>query len=145
MNLSTEQNVVGNLPLSCGLTKKQAEQIYEQGKDAVVFALLQLAKMAVEQSPTNLAKAIADDPSTPSSQKPVFARPNEDKKRRKKPGCKKGHKGSRRQRPEKIDRSVEHIAECCPDCGGKLKRRSVRRKRISKISPKPQALKRLSI
>jgi len=135
MNLSTEQNVVGNLPLSCGLTKQQAEQIYDQGKEAVVFALLQLAKMAAEQSPTNLAKAIAADPSTPSSQKPVFAKPNEDRNRRKEPGCKKGHIGSRRQLPQRIDRTVEHIAECCPDCGGELNRRSVKRKRIIEDIP----------
>lgn len=135
MNLSTEQNVLGNLPLSCGLTKQQAEQIYEQGKEAVVFALLQLAKMAAEQSPTNLAKAIADDPSTPSSQKPVFAKPNEDRKRRKEPGRKKGHIGSRRQLPQRIGRTVEHIAECCPDCGGELNRRSVKRKRIIEDIP----------
>ena len=135
MNLNTEQNVVGNLPLGCGLTKQQAEQIYEQGKEAVVFALLQLAKMAAEQSPTNLAKAIADDPSTPSSQKPVFVKPNEDRKRRKEPGRKKGHIGSRRLLPQRIDRTVEHIAECCPDCGGKLNRRSVKRKRIIEDIP----------
>ena len=35
MKLSTEQNVPDNLPLGCGLTKQQAEQIYEQGKEAV--------------------------------------------------------------------------------------------------------------
>ena len=136
MNLSTEQNVLGNLPLSCGLTKQQAEQIYEQGKEAVVFALLQLAKMAAEQSPANLAKAIADNPSAPSSQKPVFVKPNkDDKKRSKRPGRKKGHKGSRRQQPQRIDRTIEHRADCCPDCGGKLKKCSGIRQRITEDIP----------
>ncbi len=135
MKASTEQNVPDNLSLGPGLTKQQAKAIFQLGEEAVIFALLQLAKMAAEQKPNNLIAAIADDPSTPSSQKPVFAKPNEDKKRRKAPGRKKGHKGSRRQRPEQIDRSVEHIAECCPDCGGKLKRRSVRRKRIIEDIP----------
>ena len=58
MKVSTEQNVPGNLPLSSSLTKQQAEQIYEQGKEAVVFALLQPAKMAAEQKPNNLPATI---------------------------------------------------------------------------------------
>lgn len=137
MKLSTEQKVADNLSLGPRLTKQQAEQIYEQGKEAVVFALLQLAKMAAEQKPTNLTAAIAADPSTPSSQKPVFAKPNkDDRKRGKKPGRKKGHKGSRRQQPQRIDRTVEHLSDCCPDCGGKLKRRSAKRKRIIEDIPK---------
>ena len=69
MKVSTEQNIPDNLSLSPRLTKQQAEQIYEQGKAAVVFALLQLAKMAAESKPNNLMAAIAADPSTPSAQK----------------------------------------------------------------------------
>jgi len=136
MKVSTEQNVHGNLPLGSSLTKQQAEQIYEQGKEAVVFALLQFAKMAAEQKPNNLMAAIAADPSTPSSQKPVFVKPNkDDKKRGKRPGRKKGHKGSRRQQPQRIDRTVEHRADCCPDCGGKLKKCSGVRQRITEDIP----------
>ena len=61
----------------------------------------------------NLPVAIASDPSTPSAQKPVFVKPNKnDKKRSKKQGCKKGHKGFRRQQAERIDRTVEHRADC---------------------------------
>jgi len=76
------------LPLGPRLTKQQAEQIYGQGKEAVVFALLKQAQMLAEKS--NLPAAIASDPSTPSAQKPVFVKPNKnDKKRSKKPGCKR--------------------------------------------------------
>jgi len=105
---NTKQNILDDIDLAAGLTKQQAEQIYalgnkqqaEQiyalGKEAVVFALLQLAQRAVGQKPINLPAAIAADPSTPSAQKPVFVKPNKnDKKRSKKPGRKKGHKGSR--------------------------------------------------
>jgi len=100
--------------LAAGLTKQQAEQIYALGKEAVIFALLQQAQMLVEKN--NLPGAIVADPSTPSAQKPVFVKPNNnDGKRRKKPGRKKGHKGSRRQQPERIDRVVEHRASRCPD------------------------------
>ena len=131
MKPSTEQNVPDKLSLGCGLTKQQAEQIYEQGKEAAVFALLQLAKMAAEQKANNLMAAIAGDPSTPSSQEPVFVKPNkDDKKRGKRPGRKKGHKGSRRQRPQRTDRTIEHRADSCPDCGGKLKKCSGTRQGI---------------
>ena len=118
MKPGAEQNVIGNLPLGCGLTKQQAEQIYEQGKEAVVFALLQQAKMLAEKN--NLPAAIAQDPSTPSSQKPVFTKKNKSGcKRGKKSGRKKGHKGSCRQQP-KIDRTVEHRPDRCCDCGEKI-------------------------
>ena len=134
MKAGTEQNVANNLFLGQGLTKQQAEQIYEQGKEAVVFALLKQAQMLAEKS--NLPVVIAADPSTPSSQKPVFVKPNKDDKRRnKRPGRKKGHKGSRRQKPQRIDRTVEHRADSCPDCGGKLKKCSGTRQRMVEDIP----------
>lgn len=136
MKRYTEQPVSGELPLGPGLTQQQAEAIYEQGREAVVFALLQLAKMATESRPANLPAAIAADPSTPSSQKPVFTKGTKtDGKRGKRPGRKKGHAGVRRGRPERIDRTVAHRAECCPDCGGTLKRRSSVRKRVVEDIP----------
>ena len=134
MKANAEQNVHNNLPLGPGLTKQQAEQIYEQGKEAVVFALLRQAQMLAEKN--NLPVAIASDPSTPSAQKPVFVKPNKhDKKRSKKPGQKKGHKGFHRQQPERIDRIVEHRADCCPDCGGQLKKCSGSRERYIEDIP----------
>lgn len=135
MEVNTEQNVLGNLFLGQGLTKQQAEQIYEQGKEAVIFALLKQAQMLAEKN--NLPVAIAADPSTPSSQKPVFVKPNkDDKKRGKRPGRKKGHKGSRRRQSQRIDRTVEHRADSCPDCGGKLKKCSGTRQRTIEDIPK---------
>ena len=138
MKLNAEQNVTDKLSLGPSLTKQQAEQIYEQGKEAVIFALLKQAQMLAEKN--NLPVAIATDPSTPSSQKPVFVKPNKnDNKRGKKLGRKKGHKGSRRQRPQRIDRTVEHRADSCPDCGGKLKKCSGTRQRM--IEDIPEAVR----
>lgn len=132
MQLNAKQHILANIDLTAGLTQQQAEQIYALGKEAVVFALLQLAQRAAEQKPTNLPAAIAADPSTPSAQKPVFVKPNKnDRKRGKKPGCRKGHKGFRRQQPERIDRTVEHRESCCQDCGGKLNKCSGWRERLS--------------
>ncbi len=134
MKVSTEQNVPNNLSLGPGMTEQQAKQIYEQGEEVVIFALLKQAQMLAEKN--NLPVAIAADPSTPSAQKPVFAKPNkDDRKRGKRPGRKKGHKGSRRQQPQRIDRTVEHRADRCPDCGGKLKKCSSIRQRITEDIP----------
>jgi len=134
MKGNAEQNVAGNLPLGPRLTKQQAKAIYQLGEEAVIFALLKQAQMLAEKN--NLPAAIASDPSTPSAQKPVFAKPNKkDKKRNKKPGRKKGHKGNRRGQPERIARTVEHRASCCPDCGGPLKKCSGSRERFIEDIP----------
>lgn len=136
MKRNTEHFVPDHLLLGPGLTQAQAEAIYEQGKEAVVFALLELAKMAAEQQPVNLPAAIAADPSTPSAQKPTFAKGAKPAgKRGKRPGRKQGHAGVRRRRPERIDRTVEHRAECCPDCGSFLTRCSQQRDRYVEDIP----------
>jgi len=124
--------------LGSGLTQEQAERIYEQGREAVIFALLKLAQMLTQKG--NLPASLAADPSTPSGQKAAFVKPNKkDGKRRKKPGRKKGHAGSRRPRPDRIDRTVEHRAECCPDCSGPLNACSQTRERI--IEDIPEAVR----
>jgi transposase len=52
---------------------------------------------------------------------PVYEKPAV-KPRKKQPGAKKGHPGSRRAAPERIDWEETHKLPCCPDCGGRLKR-----------------------
>src|SRR3954463_16246278 len=54
------------------LTAEQARLIYEQGSEAVVFALLPLPKRLAEQS---VAPAAARDPSAPSGQTPPYIKP----------------------------------------------------------------------
>ena len=58
-----------NPDLLISLDQNQAEAIFDQGKEAVVFALLQLAKMAAE------VKIPAILPSTPSAMVPVYLKP----------------------------------------------------------------------
>ncbi len=53
MKANTEQNLLSDLPFGLDLTEQQARAIYEQGEEAVVFALLKLAKMAAEHKLTN--------------------------------------------------------------------------------------------
>jgi len=56
-------------------------------------------------------------------------------KRRKKPGRKAGHAGTRRPPPERIDERKEHRAECCPHCRGQLQRCAETRTRYTEDIP----------
>src|SRR3989304_363440 len=51
------------------MTEEQARAIFRQGEEAVVFALLQLAKQLAEQ------QAADTSPSTPSGMKPAYEKP----------------------------------------------------------------------
>jgi hypothetical protein len=125
--------VTEDIPLGATLTEEQARQIFSQGEEAVVFALLQLAKQLAEQK----AAAAADShqtPSTPSGMKPPYTKPPA-KPGKRKPGRKKGHPGARRETPEHVDWQVEHEADRCPDCGGPLNRCSETRTRYTEDIP----------
>ena len=96
------------------LTPEQATEIFQQGEDAVTWALLKLAALA-QGKPTKPKR----DPSTPSAQVPPYEKPNAKKKKRKrKRGRKAGHEGARRKAPPNIDKRENHALEACPDCGG---------------------------
>jgi transposase len=96
------------------LTAEEAQAIYEQGPEAVVFALLQMAKLLAEQQ-----RKPADAPSTPSGMKPVYHK-DPTPRRRKRPGAKKGHPGSRRAPPPVIHQQVVLRLERCPVCQSKV-------------------------
>jgi transposase len=53
------------------LAAEQAHLIYEQGAEAVVFALLTLARQLAKKS----GAATAPDPSAPSGQTPPYTKP----------------------------------------------------------------------
>jgi transposase len=113
--------------LGAGLTVEQARMIFHAGEEAVIFALLEQAKMLAQQ------QFSATTPATPSGMKPGYAK-TPVKTRSKTPGREKGHPGSRRLPPERIDRREEHRIHCCPECGGKLKRcQSIRTRYIEDI------------
>jgi transposase len=116
--------------LFCGeLTKPQAMQLAALGPEAVQLALLAANDRIAQLQPASVS------PSTPSGMVPVYEKPATDKRRRKKPGAKNGHKGWRRKTPEKIDARVEHRLEVCPCCGGELQRCQRQRKRIIEDIP----------
>jgi transposase len=95
------------------LTAEQARLIYEQGADAVVFALLTLA----QQLPQKSGAPTAPDPSAPSGQTPPYIKPTRGKRAKPK-GAKVGHPGSCRPRPPRIDHHQQHTLRGCPKCHG---------------------------
>jgi transposase len=94
------------------LTAEQARLIFQQGQEAVVFALLSLAKQLAE---TKAGMPAGTDPSAPSGQTPPYAKPAA-KGRAKARGGKPGHPGQRRPTPTRIDRREEHVLSACPQC-----------------------------
>ena len=118
------------------LTEEHARRIYAQGPEAVVFALLELTKQLAQQRAAGAAGS-HQTPSTPSGMKPPYQKPP-GKSRKKRPGARPGHAGSRRQVPEQIDWQVEHRADCCPKCGGRLKRCQQTRTRYVEDIPEVQ-------
>ena len=121
---------------SSALTEQQAREIFAQGEEAVVFVLLQLAQRLAVMNGAAAATS-HDTPATPSGMKPTYQKPNVSR-RRKKPGRKAGHPGSRREPPARIDQRETHRAEVCPDCGGPLNRCSETRTRYTEDIPEVQ-------
>jgi len=116
------------------LTEAQARQLYRLGPEAVCLALLAAAKRIAEQGAqiteqrVRMAqlelklKATAQiSPSTPSGQRPIYTKPP-GRRRRGRPGAKKGHAGARRAKPQRVDRRETHRLPRCPECGGPLRR-----------------------
>jgi transposase-like protein len=98
------------------LTAEQARMIYDQGPEAVVFALPTLAQRAAERP----ADPAARDPSTPSGQTPPYVKPTR-QGRAKPKGGRPGHTGHRRPTPTHIDRREEHALSACPRCRGPVR------------------------
>ena len=102
--------------IKANLSREEAEQLYELGREASVWAFLEFASQLKQAQGNDLP---ASGPNTPSSQIPVYEKPNA-KTRRGKIGAKEGHAGKRRAVPEKIDETKEHTLEVCPSCGEAL-------------------------
>ena len=125
---STKTSVEFSLPL----TREEACAIYAQGEEAVIFVLLELAARLGEQGREH------PSPSTPSGMIPPYQK-SAPKGRKKKPGAKPGHAGTRRPVPPKITHREEHPPlACCPECGSRLADLSERRFRLIEDIPKTQ-------
>lgn len=126
-----------------------ARELYALGPEAVALALLaaarriaeQDARLVVQDARLALLEAQAQSPGgvsagTPSGLRPVYTKPNAAAgqtttgRRRKRPGAREGHPGTRRPAPPRIDARQEHRLAACPCCGGALQRCNRSRTRI---------------
>lgn len=124
----------GDIALGATLTVEQARAIYAQGEDAVVFALLTLAKQVADQTAATAATS-HQTPATPSGMKPPYQKPPPSRRRKKKRGGKYGHRGHCRPAPAHIDQRKTHRATCCPTCGSRLRRCTQTRTRYTEDIP----------
>lgn len=89
------------------LNEEKVRQLLADDLDAAVFYILLLQ---ARNSP---------NPTAPSGMVPVYEKPSA-KGNKTSPGRAEGHDGSHRPSPLKIDRSVEHRLERCPEYSGEL-------------------------
>lgn len=93
------------------MKRDEATAILDKPREEAVAIILDLAEKAEKYD--QICGGIS--PTTPSGMRPVYLKPNH-KKRKKKPGRKKGHPGCSRPRPDKIDHFKEHTLVDCPHC-----------------------------
>jgi len=149
-NTDAEARAIIDAALRGELREDEAKRLALLGPEMVTMALLAVARRIAELAEGNqeqarqiaeleskLKGAVQIDPSTPSGQRPVYAKPRV-RGRKAKPGAKIGHKGARRAKPDHIDRCAEHRLKRCPECGGPLRR--CNRKRVRHIEDIPQDL-----
>lgn len=111
------------------MDEPQADLLANAGPEAVRLALLAANARIAALQPS------AVSPATPSAAVPTHLKPAQQQRRRKKPGARDGHPGSRRPTPQKIDRQEDHRLPSCPCCGGPLQRCRRTRARIIEDIP----------
>lgn len=112
------------------MNREEAIAILEMDREEAIAKIIELGGKAEKYD-----KLVANaEVSTPSGMKPVYEKPNS-RKRRKRPGQKKGHPGVARQRPTHIDKREEHTLEQCPICGNQLGEPAGKRTRIIEDIP----------
>jgi len=134
---TTNASVLEGIDLT-NLTEEEARNLFAQGEEVVIWALLQLAAMVQANGKPS--------PSTPSSQIPSYLKGNTSKRgKKKKPGAQPGHKGSRRKKPVEPTREEPHTLEKCPVCGGVVGEPSDTRERIVEDieKTKPEVVKHI--
>ena len=93
------------------MTRDDAAEILRLPEAEAIDTILSLAERAEKYD------QLSQDPSptTPSGMQPTYSKPSA-KGRSKKPGQKKGHPGTCRPKPEKIDHYKDHTLDSCPNC-----------------------------
>ena len=99
------------------MTRDEALAILELPTDQAIDAIMALGEKAEKFD--QLCGTVS--PTCPSGMTPPYLK-EPGKKRRKKPGQKKGHPGVARKPPEKIDHHQDHRLESCPHCQTHLRK-----------------------
>jgi len=118
--------------IKANLSRQEAERLYELGREAVIWALLEFA---ARLKGADGKEYPLSDPSTPFGQIPVYKKPNRESRRGRKPGAKEGHAGARRETPQKVDEEKVHELTKCPCCGEALGAAFEERERITEDIP----------
>jgi DNA-directed RNA polymerase subunit N (RpoN/RPB10) len=117
--------------IKANLTRVEAERLYDLGREATIWVILEITSRWGRSQDSDAMSEI----STPSGQIPVYKKPNIDNRRRKKPGAKFGHPGTRREIPPTIDEEKVHSLDECPSCGEALGAAFEQRERIVEDIP----------
>lgn len=121
------------------MTEQEAIALYHSGEKPTVQRLLELDRKVEELQQALAQKPLKNDPSTPSAMKPPYEKPPA-KSRKKKPGRKEGHPGTRRPTPERIDQTQTHTLSHCPQCATALGNPVATRERFTEDIPKVQPI-----
>ena len=97
------------------MTRDEAAAILELPREKAIDAILALWEKAekFDQFRGDIS------PTCPSGMTPPYLK-EPGKRRRKKPGQKKGHPGVARKQPEKVDHYRDHTLKYCPHCRMRL-------------------------
>ena len=119
------------------ITREKVEEIVDKiqglGREETIKVLLEWANKIEGSEPD-------PSPLTPSGAVPVYLKPNKEKKRKKKPGRKKGHPGKSRKIPDHIDKPQEHELATCPFCQTPLEKPNKTRSRCIDDLPQTKAV-----
>ncbi len=99
------------------MTRDEAAAILELPREQAIDAILALSEKAEKFD--QLRGEIS--PTCPSGMTPPYLK-EPGKKRKKKPGQKKGHSGVTRKQPDKIDHYRNHTIDACPECQAPLRK-----------------------
>jgi len=108
------------------VTRDEAAAILDLPRQQAIDAIMALAQKAEKFD--QLCASVG--PTCPSGMTPVYLK-KPAKKRRKKPGQKKGHPGVGRKRPEKVDHYRMHSLDNCPQCHSPLRQAIKNHKRYT--------------
>lgn len=123
------------------MSEEEIRNLYRKGEDTMVAFVMDLLKQLNLAKPRTVCRPQAvktsQDPATPSGMRPVYSKPSP-KGKKKIPGRKKWHQGSRRPKPLRVDKRKEHTLSACYDCNSSLSSSFTTRTRYTEeIVPPP--------